>query len=107
MFQKVRCSGLSYLFVCLCLTLWGGCTSAFTQVTGWGEDSSGSISGVSGATNVKQVAAGDMVTIVLYTDGSLGAFGDDQGLGTVTDLPSGSNYTQIACNFVTAIALKD
>lgn len=77
------------------------------QVTGWGLDSSGSISGPSGQTNAKQVAVGGHATIVLYTNGTLAAYGLDNGFGIVTQVPTGSDYTQISCSTFTGLALKD
>ncbi len=103
-FRFARCVATFFAISVATLSL---SVKATAQVVGWGTGEGGSITGVSGLTNLKQIASGFGVTIGLTNTGSLMAAGDDIYSSGILTPPSGNDYTQISCTYQHALALKD
>lgn len=105
--QGTRGAHFAAAFLFILLSVFGLCSAASAQVSGWGTDLYGAIYPLMGQTNVKQIASGDFVNVALLNNGSLEAYGEDIYSSGITTPPSGSNYTQVSCFYQHALALQD
>lgn len=94
--QRMAC----FFFLCLPVL-------ASAQITAWGDNTYGEVSGTSGLTNVKQVSGGEYFAVALNNDGTITQWGDTSNNET-NNYPAGiTGVTQVSAGAFFALALKD